>query len=68
MADAAPTGSALEVALLQVRPAQTLAFEAEFGEATAVIVAMPAYQQWRALLHHFYDPFPTVLHYRAVVH
>jgi heme-degrading monooxygenase HmoA len=23
------------------------------------------YQQWRALLHHFYDPFPTVLHYTA---
>lgn len=23
------------------------------------------YQQWRALLHHFYDPFPTVLHYKA---
>lgn len=22
-----------------------------------------AYQDWRALLHHFYDPFPTVLHY-----
>ena len=21
------------------------------------------YQQWRQLLHHFYDPFPTVLHY-----
>jgi heme-degrading monooxygenase HmoA len=21
------------------------------------------YQQWRALLHHFYDPFPTVEHY-----
>lgn len=21
------------------------------------------YQQWKALLHHFYDPFPTVLHY-----
>jgi len=21
------------------------------------------YQQWRALLHSFYDPFPTVLHY-----
>lgn len=21
------------------------------------------YQRWRALLHHFYDPFPTVLHY-----
>lgn len=26
----------------------------------------PEYQQWRALLHHFYDPFPTVLHYEAV--
>jgi heme-degrading monooxygenase HmoA len=25
-----------------------------------------AYQEWRALLHHFYDPFPTVEHYRAV--
>lgn len=23
----------------------------------------PAYQQWRALLHSFYDPFPTVEHY-----
>jgi len=22
-----------------------------------------AYQKWRALLHHFYDPFPTVEHY-----
>ncbi len=26
----------------------------------------PQYQVWRGLLHHFYDPFPTVLHYRAV--
>lgn len=23
----------------------------------------PNYQQWRALLHHFYDPHPTVLHF-----
>src|SRR5689334_9381892 len=23
------------------------------------------YQDWKALLHHFYDPFPTVLHYEA---
>lgn len=23
----------------------------------------PEYQQWKALLHHFYDPFPTVEHY-----
>jgi heme-degrading monooxygenase HmoA len=21
------------------------------------------YQEWKALLHHFYDPFPTVEHY-----
>ena len=21
------------------------------------------YQQWKSLLHHFYDPFPTVGHY-----
>jgi heme-degrading monooxygenase HmoA len=21
------------------------------------------YQRWRALLHHFYDPFPEVLHF-----
>ena len=23
----------------------------------------PAYQDWKALLHHFYDPFPVVEHY-----
>ena len=22
-----------------------------------------AYQEWKRLLHHFYDPFPTVEHY-----
>jgi heme-degrading monooxygenase HmoA len=26
----------------------------------------PGYQDWKSLLHHFYDPFPTVLHYEAV--
>lgn len=26
----------------------------------------PAYQKWKFLLHHFYDPFPTVLHYEVV--
>ena len=26
----------------------------------------PQYQQWKLLLHHFYDPFPTVLHYERV--
>ena len=24
------------------------------------------YQEWRSLLHHFYDPFPTVEHYKVV--
>lgn len=26
----------------------------------------PEYQTWRGLLHHFYDPFPTVLHYQQI--
>jgi heme-degrading monooxygenase HmoA len=26
----------------------------------------PKYQEWRTLLHHFYEPFPTVEHYAAV--
>ena len=24
------------------------------------------YQEWKKLLHHFYDPFPTVEHYQLV--
>ena len=24
------------------------------------------YQEWRRLLHHFYDPFPEVEHYTSV--
>ena len=26
-----------------------------------------AYQEWRAALHHFYDPFPVVEHFEAIV-
>ena len=26
----------------------------------------PEYQEWRSLLHHFYDPFPEVEHYTTV--
>ena len=26
----------------------------------------PEYERWRDLLHHFYDPFPTVEHYVTV--
>lgn len=27
----------------------------------------PEYQKWRQLLHHFYDPFPTVQHYEKIL-
>jgi heme-degrading monooxygenase HmoA len=27
----------------------------------------PEYQEWRRLLHHFYDPFPTVEHYSLIL-
>jgi heme-degrading monooxygenase HmoA len=26
----------------------------------------PDFQRWREMLHHFYDPFPTVEHYEPV--
>src|SRR5271155_4418097 len=26
----------------------------------------PVYPKWKALLHHFYDPFPRVEHFRPV--
>ena len=27
----------------------------------------PEYQQWKQLLHHFYDPFPTVEHFELLI-
>jgi len=27
----------------------------------------PQYQEWKNLLHHYYDPFPTVEHFTPVV-
>jgi heme-degrading monooxygenase HmoA len=94
----------LELAILDVRPGETDAFETAFDTARAIISSMPGfgdlelrrcvehpdryvllvrwdrledhtegfrgspeYQEWRRLLHHFYDPFPTVEHYEAVV-
>ena len=90
----------LEVAILDVRPGESAAFEEAFAQAQEIIQASPgyrghelrhcmesadrylllvwwdtledhtegfrgseAYQRWRGLLHHFYDPFPTVEHY-----
>jgi heme-degrading monooxygenase HmoA len=26
----------------------------------------PQYQQWKTLLHHYYDPFPAVEHYAPI--
>ena len=45
--------------LLLVRWVNVAAHEEGFRKS-------PGYQRWRALLHHFYDPFPTVLHYERV--
>jgi heme-degrading monooxygenase HmoA len=93
----------LELAVLHVRPGETLAFEGSFAQAQAIISEMPGYlghqlqrclefpakyvllvhwqkledhtigfrqspqyQEWKGLLHHFYDPFPTVEHYEPV--
>ena len=90
----------LEIAILDVKPEQTVAFEAAFAQAQKIICGMQGYishqlqhclekpnryallvnwetledhtrgfresaeyQQWRQLLHHFYDPFPEVEHY-----
>ena len=94
----------LELAILDVRPGEPAEFERAFGEAKAIISAMPGfdhlelrrciedpnrfvllvgwdrlvdhtvgfrespdYQRWRSLLHHFYEPMPTVEHYEPVV-
>lgn len=93
----------LEVAILDVKPKETNAFETAFQKAQSIISSMPGYgshqlqkcleqdnryvllvtwqtledhtkgfrgsdeyQQWKELLHHFYDPFPVVEHYQLV--
>ncbi len=94
----------LEVALLNVRPGESPAFEQAFEQAQTIIASMPGYlshqlqrcleitnkyvllvqwqtledhtiafrqspqyQEWKRLLHHFYEPFPTVEHYELVL-
>jgi len=32
-----------------------------------VFLESPIYQKWKQMLHHFYDPFPTVEHFTEVV-
>lgn len=93
----------LEVAILNVKPGESVAFEQAFLQAQSIISSMHGYvshqlqkcleqenryillvtwqtledhtqgfrksaeyQQWKALLHHFYDPFPVVEHYQLV--
>ena len=93
----------LEVAILNVKPGKTAAFEDAFQQAQSIISSMAGYaghqlqkcmekdnrylllvrwqtlenhtqgfresdeyQQWKRLLHHFYDPFPVVEHYQLV--
>lgn len=93
----------LEVAMLQIRPGQAVAFEAAFAEARSLIASMPGYlghelqrclevadkyillvrwqnledhevgfrqsaqyQEWKRLLHHFYEPFPVVEHFERI--
>lgn len=92
-----------EIAILDIIPGQTDAFEAAFAQAQTLITGIPGYrehelqrclendhrylllvrwetleahtvnfrespeyQQWKQLLHHFYDPFPVVEHYENV--
>ncbi|MCA9838960.1 MAG: antibiotic biosynthesis monooxygenase [Trueperaceae bacterium] len=93
----------LELALLDVKPGQTKAFEKAFSKAETIISGMKGYlnhdlqkclendhryvllvnwetledhtvgfrgsaeyQEWKTLLHAFYDPFPTVEHFETV--
>jgi heme-degrading monooxygenase HmoA len=93
----------LEVAILDVIPAQEKDFESVFVKASSIISGMPGYishqlqrcvekpnryillvnwekledhtvgfrsseqyQEWKRLLHHFYDPFPVVEHYELI--
>jgi hypothetical protein len=60
----------LEVAMLDVRPGarHALLFRWEqLEDHTVGFRQSPAYEEWKTLLHHFYDPFPTVAHYEQVV-
>ncbi len=94
----------LEVAVLDVKPGQEPAFEADFCTASSLIASISgyaghelrrciekenryillvtwqkledhtkgfrqsgAYQEWKRLLHPYYDPFPIVEHYKMVM-
>ena len=93
----------LEVAVLNVKKGQELAFENDFKKASQYISSIEGYQshtlqkcleipnqyillvnwddleshtvgfkqsevylEWKKMLHHYYEPFPTVEHYEMV--
>jgi len=52
---------------IEVRNRYILLVDWETVEAHTVgFRGSPEYQDWRRLLHHFYDPFPVVEHYEPV--
>jgi heme-degrading monooxygenase HmoA len=92
-----------EIALLNIQPGESAAFEVAFGEAQKIISSAhgyiehelqkcleeenkyllivrwqtledhtegfrksEAYKEWKKLLHHFYNPFPVVEHYKRI--
>lgn len=92
-----------EIALLNIRPGESKAFEHAFEKAQKIIASMQGYiqhelqkclkeedkyllivrwenvedhtegfrksdeyKEWKKLLHHFYDPFPAVEHYKKI--
>jgi heme-degrading monooxygenase HmoA len=65
---ASPGFISLRVARCLERPSSFLLLvEWETLEAhTEGFRGSEAYQEWRGLLHHFYDPFPEVEHFETV--
>jgi heme-degrading monooxygenase HmoA len=65
---ASPGFLSLRVARCLERPSHFLLLvEWETLEAhTEGFRGSEAYQEWRELLHHFYDPFPVVEHFETV--
>ena len=54
-----PDTVVLEAAMLDVKPT--------LGDHTVGFRQSVQYQQWRALLHHFYDSFPSLEHFVEVL-
>jgi heme-degrading monooxygenase HmoA len=65
---AAPGFESLELLRCVERPARYLLLVswARLEDHTEGFRQSPAYQDWKRLLHDFYDPFPTVEHYGSV--